>query len=50
VADTIKGRGISFAENTASFHNAVLTEEQYRQAVIELEQQRRDLVHSEAGQ
>jgi transketolase len=49
VADTIKGRGISFAENTAAFHNAVLTEGQYRQAVLELEQQRRDLAHSEAG-
>lgn len=49
VADTIKGKGISFAENTAAFHNAVLTEEQHSQAVAELERQRRDLAHSEAG-
>jgi len=43
VADTIKGKGISFAENNAAFHNGILTEEQHRQAVAELEQQRRDL-------
>jgi transketolase len=43
VADTIKGKGISFAENSAAFHNAALTEEQHRQAVSELEQQLREL-------
>jgi transketolase len=43
IADTIKGKGISFAENNAAFHNAALTEEQHRQAVAELEQQMRDL-------
>ena len=49
VADTNKGKGISFAENTAAFHNAILSEEQHRQAVIELEQQRRELAQNEAG-
>jgi transketolase len=43
VADTIKGKGISFAENSAAFHNAALTEEQHRQAVSELERQLREL-------
>jgi transketolase len=49
VAETIKGKGISFAENTAAFHNAALSEEQYDRAVAELERQRRDLLNSEAG-
>ena len=49
VADTIKGKSISFAENTAVFYNAVLSEEQYHQSVAELERQRRDLENSEAG-
>jgi transketolase len=50
VANTIKGKGISFAENNAAFHNAVLTEEQHRQAVAELEQQMRDLEHCPSRQ
>jgi transketolase len=51
VADTIKGKGISFAENTSAFHNAVLSEAQYHQAVAELQRQKRDLEmeQSEAG-
>lgn len=36
LAHTVKGKGISFAENQAGFHNAALTEEQYRQALTEL--------------
>ncbi|QTL97304.1 transketolase [Iocasia frigidifontis] len=32
IANTVKGKGVSFAENKASYHNAKLTEEQYRQA------------------
>ena len=36
VAHTIKGKGISFAENQVGFHNAALTEEQYRMAQEEL--------------
>ncbi len=41
VADTIKGKGVSFAENTAAFHNGVMTKEQYDQALVEIEQSRR---------
>jgi transketolase len=37
VANTVKGKGISFIENRAAFHNAALTEEQVTQAVAELE-------------
>jgi transketolase len=43
IAETIKGKGISFAENNPAFHHAALTEEQHRQAVAELERQMRDL-------
>ncbi len=35
VANTVKGKGVSFAENTAAFHNAPLTQEQYDQALLE---------------
>jgi transketolase len=36
IADTVKGKGISFMENTFKFHNANLTEAQFRQAEQEL--------------
>ena len=41
VADTIKGKGVSFAENTAAFHNGAMTSEQYDQALAEIEESRR---------
>jgi len=41
VADTIKGKGVSFAENTAAFHNGILSQEQYNQALTEIEASRR---------
>jgi len=37
VADTVKGKGVSFAENTAAFHNAALTREQYELALSEID-------------
>lgn len=36
IAHTVKGKGISFAENQPGFHNAALTKEQYEQAIKEL--------------
>lgn len=36
VANTIKGKGVSFAENVVGYHNGALTEETYRQALEEL--------------
>lgn len=36
VANTIKGKGLSFAENVVGFHNGVLTQELYDQALREL--------------
>ncbi len=36
IANTVKGKGVSFAENVVSYHNGVLTEETYRQALKEL--------------
>ena len=39
IAHTVKGKGISFAENEAGFHNTALTQEQYETALKELDAQ-----------
>ena len=39
IAETVKGKGISFAENEVSFHNGSLTREQYEAALNELDAQ-----------
>lgn len=36
LAHTVKGKGVSFMENNWRFHNAVLSREQYEQAIEEL--------------
>jgi transketolase len=36
IANTVKGKGISFAENNVAFHNGMMTSEQYGQALQEL--------------
>jgi transketolase len=36
IAHTVKGKGISFAENQPAFHNGILTQEQYELALQEL--------------
>ena len=33
IAHTVKGKGVSFAENVVSFHNGTLSQEQYNQAL-----------------
>ena len=38
IAHTVKGRGVSFMENQASWHHGIMTQEQYEQAVKELEE------------
>lgn len=38
IAHTLKGKGISFMEDQISWHHGVMTEEQYHQAVEELEE------------
>lgn len=38
IANTVKGKGVSFMENQASWHHGVMTQEQYQQAVKELEE------------
>jgi transketolase len=43
VAETVKGKGVSFAENTAAFHNGAMTQEQYHKALGEIEDARRKL-------
>jgi transketolase len=40
VAETVKGKGFSFAEHNAAFHNGILTDELYHRALAELEAQR----------
>ena len=40
VAHTVKGKGLEFAENTAAYHNAILTEEQYKLAVQLVEEKK----------
>ena len=37
IADTIKGKGVSFMEGLKTWHHSVLTQEQYDQAVKEVE-------------
>lgn len=36
IARTVKGKGVSFAENVVGYHNGTLTEETYEQALKEL--------------
>lgn len=36
IADTVKGKGVSFAENVVGFHNGILSQEQFDQALREL--------------
>jgi transketolase len=36
VADTVKGKGVSFMENKKEWHHARLTREQYEKAVAEV--------------
>jgi transketolase len=40
IANTVKGKCFSFAENNAAFHNSILTEEQYHTAIKDLERLR----------
>jgi transketolase len=42
VAETVKGKGVSFAENTAAFHNGAMSQEQYDRALVEIEESGRE--------
>ncbi len=44
LANTIKGKGISYMENQLKWHHRVPTEEQYSQAMDELRQEKEELV------
>jgi transketolase len=46
VAHTVKGKGVSFIEDRPGFHNASITEEQFRQAITELEARRRQTMEA----
>ena len=39
IANTIKGKGISFIENQAGWHHKVPTEKQLKEAIIQLDEQ-----------
>lgn len=41
IAETVKGKGISFMENNLSWHSGVLNEKQYELAMEELERERK---------
>ena len=43
IAQTIKGKGISFAENVVGFHNGPMKKEQYAKALAELDAQLAEL-------
>ena len=43
IARTVKGKGFSFAENKAAFHNGSLNEEQYKIALEDLEKIRKEV-------
>jgi transketolase len=43
IANTVKGRGVSFMENVVKWHHGVPSEEEYAQAVAELESAEADL-------
>ncbi|MDR1971810.1 MAG: transketolase [Treponema sp.] len=43
ILDTIKGRGFSFAEGNAAYHNGIFTEEIYAQALKELDAREAEL-------
>lgn len=43
IANTIKGKGISFIQNQAVWHHKILSEEQYEQAVREIKERLGDL-------
>ena len=38
IAHTVKGKGVSFMENQASWHHGVMSGEQYKQAAAEIEE------------
>ena len=40
ILDTIKGRGVSFAENTPAYHNGTFDQAKYAQAMAELDAQK----------
>jgi transketolase len=37
IANTVKGKGVSFLEGQAGYHNAAIDEDQMQRAVAELE-------------
>ena len=42
IANTVKGKGFPFAEGKATYHNAAMTEEEYRQALALVEKMREE--------
>jgi transketolase len=49
ILDTVKGKGFSFAEGNAAFHNGILTKELYARALAELDQAKAALNRPDAA-
>lgn len=45
IAQTVKGKGVSFMEGVTRWHHGVPSDEQYEAAMTELEQARQSLIH-----
>ena len=43
IAKTVKGKGVSFMENQVGWHGVAPNDEQYKQAMAELEQQLKEI-------
>ena len=42
IAHTVKGKGFAFAEGKAAYHNAAMTEDEYKQALSTIEKMRKE--------
>ena len=42
-ANTVKGKGFAFAEGKAKYHNAAMTEEEYKMALETIEKARKEV-------
>lgn len=45
LAETVKGKGVSFMENNCAWHGGIMTPEQYRQAMAELDRTAEEETH-----
>ena len=46
IANTVKGKGVSFMENVPKWHSSGLTDEEYEIALRDLDKKEEELVHA----